>query len=171
MTANAGSGGETRLRLTRGELVSAVSALVLLATMFLVEWYGVDGVPGRATSRSLATAKNAWQVLTVTRWLMLATVAVALGSVLVHLTQRSHGAKTSTGLLVCVMGTLTAALLTYRVLINLPSPAAVVDQKLGAFIGVLSAFGIACGGYEAVREERAGAARLSHRSAHAEALE
>jgi hypothetical protein len=41
------------------------------------------------------------------------------------------------------------------VLIDLPSSNQVVDQKFGAFIGVLCALGIALGGYEAVREDRA----------------
>jgi hypothetical protein len=158
-------------RLHRGEIVSAASALALLLTMFAFEWYGVDGIPGRATSRSLATAEDAWQVLTVTRWLMLATIGLALGSVIVHLGQRSHGTKTDTGFVIGTLGALTAVILTYRVLINLPSQAAVVDQKFGAFLGVLSAYGIACGGYQAMREERAHAGEVAHRSSRADTEE
>jgi hypothetical protein len=162
---------ESAARLHAGELVSAASAVALLVTMFFFEWYGVDGIPGRATSRALATAENAWHGLTLTRWLMLATIAVTLGSVLIHLSQRSHGAKTHTGLLVCALGTATAAILTYRVLINMPSAASVLDQKLGAVLGLLSAFGIACGGYETMRAERALAQSLAHRGARAEGME
>jgi hypothetical protein len=137
--------------------------------MFLLEWYGVDGMPGRATSRALATAENAWHALAVTRWLMLATAAVTLGSAVVHVMQRSHGCRTDTGLVVTTLGSLTAVLLTYRVLINLPSATAVVDQKLGAFLGLLSAFAIACGGYETMREERAHAGTLAHREERVDA--
>jgi hypothetical protein len=46
-------------------------------------------------------------------------------------------------------------LLIYRVLIALPSGARVVDQKLGAVLGLVCALGIAWGGYEAIREQRA----------------
>jgi hypothetical protein len=137
---------------TRGELVSAVSALLLLVVMFAFAWYGVDGIPGR-TSR-LVYAENAWHGLTVVRWLMLAAIAVAIGSLPLHLSQRSHGAHTQTGLTVTLLGTLTAAALIYRVLIALPSPEQVVDQKLGAFLGMICALGIAYGGLESLREER-----------------
>ena len=53
------------------------------------------------------------------------------------------------------LGALSAVLLVYRVLIVLPSPTRVIDQKLGAFLGLLCALGIAWGGYEAIREQRA----------------
>ncbi len=132
----------------RGELVSAAGAAVLLGLMFLTEWYGVDGIPGRS---QVSSAENAWHGLTVVRWLMLATILVALGSLLIHATQRDHGAQTETGGVIAVLGTLTAAVLTWRVLIVLPSPAAVVDQKLGAYLGVLSAYAIALGGYDSIR--------------------
>jgi hypothetical protein len=46
-------------------------------------------------------------------------------------------------------------LLIYRVLIVLPAGTRVIDQKLGAFLGVLCALGIAWGGYESIREQRA----------------
>jgi hypothetical protein len=53
-----------------------------------------------------------------------------------------------------VLGTVTAAALVYRVLVALPAPAQVVDQKLGAFLGLLCALGIAYGGLESRRAER-----------------
>ena len=58
-------------------------------------------------------------------------------------------------------------LLIYRVLIVLPAGTRVIDQKLGAFLGLLCALGIAWGGYEAIREQRArvraAGAAASHR--------
>ena len=135
------------------DLVSAGSALLLLVTMFLSAWYGVDGIPGR-TSR-LVYAENAWEGLTVVRWLIVLTIVTAVGSALLHLSQRSHGARTETGVVVTALGLLTAATLIYRVLISLPAPDRVVDQKLGGFLGVLCALGVAYGGLEALRGERA----------------
>jgi hypothetical protein len=132
-------------RAQRGELVSAAGALLLLVLMFLFEWYGLDGIPGRS---QVSTAENAWHGLTVTRWLMLLTIVVTLGSLIIHATQRDHGAKTDTSGVIAILGTLTALLLTYRVLIDTPSPATIVDQKLGAYLGVLSAIAIALGGYD-----------------------
>ena len=70
---------------------------------------------------------------------MLPTIVVAIGSVLLHGSPASHGAKTDTGGSWPALGALTAAALIYRVLIELPSASSVVDQKLGAYIGLLRA--------------------------------
>jgi hypothetical protein len=143
-------------RIRSGELIGAISALVLLPAMFVLEWYGVVALPGHARRSGITSTENAWRGLTSVRWLMLVTIAVVLGSVILHATQRSHGSRTDTSLAVAALGTLTAALLVYRVLIELPNPSSVVDAKIGAFVGLLSAIGIALGGYESVRERRAG---------------
>jgi hypothetical protein len=149
-------------RILHGELFSAVSAVALLIAMFGLEWFGVDGIPGRTPS--LAWAENAWHGLTLVRWVMLLTIGVAAGAPLLHLSQRSHGAKTSTSRVVLTLGCLTSGALIFRVLIDLPSSDQVVDQKLGALIGVICALGVALGGYESLREERvARATPVAHR--------
>ena len=159
------AGDARRLRLRQGALITFVSALVLLIVMFATKWYGVDEIPGRVATRTQVThAANAWNALTIVRWLLLATIVVAVGSVLLHGSQRSHGSKTNTGALVAVLGSITAAVLIYRVLIDLPLAGSVVDQKLGAIIGVIAAIGIAFGGYESMLEERARARRAAHAS-------
>ncbi len=140
-----------RLRLTRGEGLSAVCATALLVSMFALEWYGVDGIPGR--TRKLAYSVDAWNSLSVGRWVLLATIVVTIGSALLHVSQRGHGAKTDTGPVVATFGWLTAGLLIYRVLINLPAPSEIVDQKIGALVGLACGLGIALGGSEALREE------------------
>ncbi len=147
----------------RGELASAGFAVLLLVLMFAVEWFGVDRLPGRANGIQRETAENAWQALPLLRWLMLATVFVAIGAVILHATQHGHGARNDTGLLVMVFGTVTALLLIYRVLIDLPGTNEIVDQKLGAILGVACAIGIALGGHRSMIEERALARRYPSR--------
>jgi hypothetical protein len=154
---------ERRLRIHSGELISATCALLLLTIMFALAWYGVVEPTGHIRS-GMNSAENAWHGLSTVRWLMLLTAAVALGSVILHATQRSHGTRTDTSLAVAAFGTLTAGLLVYRVLVDLPASDEVVDAKLGAFLGLLSAIGIALGGYESMREERARRKRLVQRS-------
>jgi hypothetical protein len=157
--------GDQRLpphRVRRGELLSAGSALLLLISMFAFEWYGVAGIPGR--SAKLIGVENGWESLSVVRWVMLLSIVVAVGSVLLRATQQSHGAQTSTGVPVAALGAVTAALLAYRVLIAFPSADQVVDQKLGAFVGLASAIGIVLGGYDCAREERAHMQLLVQRS-------
>src|SRR5690242_19513821 len=85
-------GTPRRARIYVGELISAASAIALLPTMFLLEWFGTVGLP-RSRRSGIETAENAWRVLTYTRWVMLLAVAVALGSVALHAFQRSHGTR------------------------------------------------------------------------------
>jgi hypothetical protein len=153
----AAAGAPARVpRIRVGALVSATSALALLVIMFAMEWYGVAGVPDPSAVRpAVSTAENGWHGLTVTRWVLLATIVAAIGAVVLHASQRAHGNKTDTSLIVAALGALSAVLLVYRVLIVLPTPTRVIDQKLGAFLGLLCALGIAWGGYEAIREQRA----------------
>ena len=142
-----------------GELVSGASALLLLLLMFAAEWFGVNRLPGQASGVQRSTAENAWQGLPVLRWLMLATIVVSVGSVILHASQQTHGARNNSGGLIVLLGGTTAALLVYRVLIDLPDAKQVVDQKLGAILGMLSATAIALGGYRTLHEERAAAGR------------
>jgi hypothetical protein len=142
-------------RIHRGELISVIGALILLPVMFLLKWYGVAVAPGPAANRSaLSSAENAWNGLTDVRWLMLLTIIVTIGSVVLHASQRSHGRKTDTSVVVTAVAAPTAALLAYRVLVDLPSANQVVDQKIGAYVGLLAAIAIAFGGYESMRERR-----------------
>jgi hypothetical protein len=152
-------------RVNVGELLSAVSALLLLASMFATEWYGVAGVPDPSYARpATSTAENGFNGLTDIRWVMLATIAATIGSVFLHASQREHGTKTDTSRVVAVLGGLTALLLIYRVLIDLPGDGKVLDQKLGAFLGLLCALGIAWGGYESISQQRARRAAAAPRS-------
>jgi hypothetical protein len=152
----AGSPPARAPRIRVGALVSATSALALLVIMFATKWYGVAGVPDPSAVRpAISTAENAWHGLTITRWVLVATIVASIGAVVLHASQREHGNKTDTSLIVAALGALSAALLIYRVLIVLPAGNRVIDQKLGAFLGLLCALGIAWGGYEAIREQRA----------------
>jgi hypothetical protein len=152
----AGSPPARAPRIRVGALVSATSALVLLVVMFGTEWYGVAGVPDPSAVRpAVSTAENAWHGLTVTRWVLLGAIVASIGAVVLHASQRQHGNKTDTSLIVAALGALSALLLVYRVLIVLPAPTRVIDQKLGAFLGLVCTLGIAWGGYEAIREQRA----------------
>jgi formate hydrogenlyase subunit 3/multisubunit Na+/H+ antiporter MnhD subunit len=145
-----------RLGPTRGEVISALSALVLLVLMFAAAWYGVDRIPrATGTSSAAASAENAWHALGVIRWMMLLTVLLAFAAFAIHTRHPSRVVVARVRLALLALSTVTAAAVIFRVLIRLPSSDRVVDQKLGAVLGVLAALGIAYGAYEAVREQRA----------------
>jgi hypothetical protein len=140
-------------RIRTGEIISTLSALLLLPIMFLLESYGTVGLP-RSRRSGIETAVTAWKELSIARWILLLAIVVALGSVILHATQRSHGTKTDTSVAVFVAGAIAAVVLGYRVLINLPHPSSVVDIKIGAYLGLLATLGIALGGYDSILEER-----------------
>ncbi len=156
----------TATRTHVGELISAGSALLLLVLMFAVKWYGVAGVPDPSYARpAVSGAQDGWNALTGVRWIILATVLAAIGSVVLHASQRAHGTKTDTSRVVATLGSITSVLLIYRVLIALPGGGTVIDQKLGAVLGLLCALGIAWGGIESIRERRArGGVAVAHRN-------
>jgi hypothetical protein len=148
-----------------GELISATSALLLLALLFATKWYGVAGVPDPSAARpAVSTAENGWDGLPVVRWVIVVTILAAVGSVFLHASQRGHGTKTDTSRVVAVLGVLTSVLLVYRVLIVLPSASEVIDQKLGALLGLLCALAIAVGGHESIGEQRTRARTVVQRS-------
>ena len=139
-------------RLNHGDAVAAVAAIVLLVLIFAVEWYGVAGIPGRSSQS--VSAEDAWNGLSVIRWLMMLTILSALASLAIHVRPVSRPVVAAARLTVLTLGTVTFVAVAWRVLIALPTPYRVVDQKLGAFMGVISALGIALGGYQSVREQR-----------------
>jgi hypothetical protein len=162
-TPAAGRAGRTRVH--HGELTSATGALALLALLFLTKWYGVAGVPDPSAARpAISTAVNGFNGLGLVRWVVVATICAAFGSVALHASQRSHGNRTDTSRVILTLGALTSVLLIYRVLIELPASSKVIDQKLGAFLGLLCALGIALGGWESVREQQTSAGSAVRRS-------
>jgi len=141
-------------RAPAGELTSALSAVALLVVTFATKWYGIVALPHSADRSGIQGATSAWTQLTLARWLILASAIVTAGSVALHISQRTHGSQTDTSMVVTAVGTVTAAVLGYRVLINMPAPHSVIDAKLGAYLGVVAATGIALGGYESMLAHR-----------------
>jgi hypothetical protein len=170
-SAPGGGSRQTRKPLIyTGELTTAVCALALLILMFATKWYGVAGVPDPSAARpAISTAINGWHGLTIVRWVMLITIVAALGSVVLRVSQRSHGSKTDTSRVLTALGSLTAILLIYRVLIALPSAGRVTDQKLGAVLGMLCALGIAVGGRQSMLERKAVGRSVARRARAASA--
>jgi hypothetical protein len=147
-----------------GELVSAGCALALLILLLTTAWYGVAGVPDPSYARpAVSGTETGWDGLTDVRWVIVATAIVAVGAVALRVSQREHGRQTDASPVVTALGLLCTALLVYRVLIALPSSDKVLDQKLGALLGLACAVGIALGGHESIVRQRERPVTISHR--------
>jgi hypothetical protein len=141
-------------RLRSGEVIAGVSALVLLASMFILDWYGLTTTfSPTAEGLGLPTAVNAWDGLTIMRWLLLLTVASALALVYFQASRRAPALPVTLSALVTVLSLITVLSLVYRVLINQPGPGDVVEARAGAYVGLLSAVALLYGAWRSLRQE------------------
>jgi hypothetical protein len=124
-------------RLRRGELLAGTGAVLLLVFLLAGKWYGHGD-----------RARTGWEALTVLRWLLVVTIAAALALVVAQIARRSPAIPVTLSLVVTVLGPICVLALIYRVLIDAPA-----HEQVGAFLGLLSAIGLAYGGFLSLREE------------------
>jgi hypothetical protein len=142
-------------RMTKGQLIAGIGAVVLLVAMFL-PWIGTSGpsIPAGITvpsGVSTSSSENIWKGSTLDVYLLI-TVIVAVIPALLALTDSAEEfsfVSAATFLLGVVAVILVAAFLT----VDFPDGA---DRKYGAFIGLVAAIVIAFGGFRAMQEEVAG---------------
>jgi len=137
-------------RLGRGELIAGIAGLVLILTMFLFAWYGVDGARGGDAFDVFDDWVNI--ILVFTSFFAMALAFFGAGMA---------RADVPLSVIVTVLGAVSAVI----VLIYLISPPGVsvsgggveigIDfgRKLGVWLGFASTIAIALGGYMAMQEE------------------
>jgi hypothetical protein len=141
-------------RLRRPEIVAGVAAVVLLAAMFALPWYGIKHkLAPLAANLGVSTSQDAWNSLSTTRWLMVLTVAAALALVYLQATRPAPALPATFSLFVWLLGGLTSLVLIYRVLINVPGPNDVVSRDVGGYVGLLASIAIGFAGYRSLRDE------------------
>jgi len=144
-------------RLNTGEKIAGVSAILLFVFMFF-DWFGaeVSGLGG--FSGSLSGGGSAWDALDFIPIVLVAAVVAALGLAALRLTDAVYEPPIPGSTVVTVLGGVSVLLILFRI-VDPPSFGSYggvsVDAtlKVGIFLGLLSAAGIAYGGYSAMREE------------------
>ena len=142
-------------RMSRGQLIAGIGAVVLLVAMFL-PWIGTSGpsLPAGITvpsGVSTSSSENIWKGSTLDVYLLITVIVAALPALLA-LTDSAEEFSffSAAAFLLGVVGViLIAAFLT----VDFPDGA---DRKIGAFIGLAAALVVAYGGYRAMQEEVAG---------------
>ena len=124
-------------RLRRGELLAGAGGVLLLVFMLAVTWYGHG-----------PRSRSGWEALVDLRWLLAVTIAAAFGLVFAQATRRAPAVPSTMSMTVTILGVLSVLALIYRVLINPPA-----HEQAGAFLGLISAVALACGGYLSLRQE------------------
>jgi hypothetical protein len=147
-------------RLSTGEKISAGSAILLFVFMFF-DWFGVkvSGVPGFSGSVS-GTGGSAWDALDFIPILLMLAIVVAIGVAIVRLTDADLEPPVSMNSIVAVLGGFAVLLILFRIVFppdfaEFGGVSVDATLKLGIFLSLLAAGGIAYGGYSAMREEGA----------------
>ncbi len=145
-------------KLSRGEKLAAVSAVLLFVFMFF-DWFGVEvsGVSGFSGAVT-GSGGSAWDALDVIPIFLMLAIVVALGVAIVRLTDADLELSISLNAFTAAAGALAVLLILFRILVppNFGGFGGVsVDAtlKAGIFLGLIAAAGIAYGGYSAMREE------------------
>jgi hypothetical protein len=148
--------------LSTARRIVAVGAVALAVFMFFFHWYGgsVTGLPIGAHLVGATVSTTGWQTFTVSRWVWLLTILVALGSVVAL----SNGYKDDGPLplraVVAALGALASALIVIRILHH-PGPSVSGTAvhisygiKTGIWLGLVAALAIALGGYAQMLPEK-----------------
>jgi hypothetical protein len=129
-------------RLRRGEIIAALSGLVLLALVFLVPWVSFTNPGGGHTSA------NAWTSFPTLRWPIL--VVGVLGLLLGYLQAARSAPAMPVALdqVLVPLGAITTVLLLIRLITGDGSPEA------GAWVGLATSAALTAGTFISLREEQ-----------------
>ncbi|HWO16598.1 MAG TPA: hypothetical protein VNM89_07795 [Solirubrobacterales bacterium] len=139
-------------RLSQGEKIAGVSAILLFISMFFA-WFGFDtgveelqsqfGIEVGATSFTF----NAWESFDFIDLILLLTVVVAVATVALRASDMAVEFPLNSA--VAVLGGLSFLLVLYRII----DPPGSADREWGVFLGLILTALVAFGGYRAMEEE------------------
>jgi hypothetical protein len=150
------------ISLSAARRIVAVGAVALAVFMFFFNWYGgsVTGLSVGAHLVGATVSTTGWQTFTVSRWVWLLTILVALGSVVATSNGYKDGGPLPLNALVAGLGALASALIVIRILhhpgpsVNGTSVHVSYGIKTGIWLGLVAALAIAFGGYVQTRPEK-----------------
>jgi hypothetical protein len=145
-------------RLSQGQLIAAIGAVVLLVAMFL-PWIGVSGpslpsgvsLPPGVAGAAGDSSENVWKGSTLDVYLLITVIVAALPALLALTDSADEFSFVSAATF--LLGVVAVILVAVYLTIDFPDGA---DRKIGAFIGLAAAAVIAFGGFRAMQEEVAG---------------
>lgn len=147
-------------RLTQGEKIAGASAIALILIMFIFKWFGLE-ISGSAGAFEFSTegSENAWGSYGFIDIVLFITVAAAIGLALVSASQTEVGLPVAASAIVAGLGILSVVLIIFSILsppdFGVDIEGSGVDQtrKIGVWLGLIAAIGVAYGGWRAMQEE------------------
>jgi hypothetical protein len=153
-------------RLNRGEAIAAISAVALFVSMFL-DWYGAEIVETTSGVNLFpAAGGNAWQTLELLPAVLLLTIAVTLVFTQMALLDSGWEPAIRPSAAVAVLGGISFLSILSRIVFppdlgEISGIAFGANLKLGIFVALAAAAGIACGGYTAMRQRGTSFAKVA----------
>jgi hypothetical protein len=156
-------------RVGQGEKVAGVSGILLILAMFVFGWFGVKlGPPVLATGVEVEHVGNAWRVygsgdLLPTDVVLFVTALAGIGLALLAAVRGSAGVPVALSAVVAGLGLLSVVLIVVSI-INPPDFIREFEgseRKIGVWLGLVAALGVAAGGYMATHEEEPAAGASS----------
>jgi hypothetical protein len=144
-------------KLRRGELIAAVGGIVLLFSMFVLDWYaGGANLSTPFGGSSVEIGFGAWDgqgfTGTIADLVILAAAVAAVGLAVVTATSRTVALPVAASALTAGLGIAAVVMVLLRMLFQ-PGPNEFVELRFGIWLALISSAVIAYGGWEAMREE------------------
>jgi hypothetical protein len=146
-------------RLRRADRIVGVSAIALFIFMFFFKWYGVSSNVSSFAGINVNVSRTGWETFTVSRWIWLLTIVVALGAVAIAAGALKLELPVQRGVLVAGLGALSTLLILYRILhhptanVSIANVHSSIGIKFGIWLGLIAAAGITYGGYLGMQAE------------------
>jgi len=144
-------------RISQGEMIAAVAALVLFIVMFLT-WFSVDLGDAADLLVGVDTGANAWQAFGFIDIVLFVTIIVAVGGAVVAATATSVNAPVAVSAITAGFGIVSFLLVLYRVIDppggDIPDAAGIgISRGIGVWLGLILTAAIAFGGWRAMEDE------------------
>jgi hypothetical protein len=147
-------------RLSQGEKIAGVSGVALILIMFIFKWFGLKFTGGAETfGVSVEGSRNAWGSYGFIDIVLFITVAAAIGLALMSASQSEVGLPVAASAVVAGLGILSVVLIIISIIsppdfgVNLEGTGIDHTRKIGVWLGLIAAIGVAYGGWRAMQEE------------------
>jgi len=140
-----------------GEIIAGIGGLALFVFMFL-PWYGVDSIGGFGVS---GADVNAWEAFSFVDILLFLVAVVVVGLVIVQMAESTPDMPAPPAQIITIAGVVALVLILFRLIFTPGFDANGLDidvdlgRKIGIFLGLIAAAGIAYGGWRATQESPA----------------
>jgi len=143
-------------RLTQGEKIAGGSGIALILIMFIFKWFGLKaGVGGFAFEGS----RNAWGSYGFIDIVLFITVVAAVGLAALKASDADVGLPVAASAVVAGLGVLSVVLIIISIIsppdfgADLSGTGIDHTRKIGVWLGLIAAIGVAYGGWRAMQEE------------------